>query len=130
MAVKRLNIPLDRRVDIKTFSATIPASASVSNVVDTEGYTIVGIEMPSGTTFAGDRFRFKAGMDNASVFSLVDAGGANIVALCSAGSHVALDGDLFNSFGYLQLLEYSGTSVQSQASDQPLTVTLIGRSEA
>lgn len=130
MASTKLILPLDRRVDIKTFTATIPASGSVSNVVDMEGYSLCGIEIDSAATFAGDRFRFKVGMTNAAPYSLMDAGGANIVALCAAGSHTSVDDTMFNSFQYVQLLGYSGASVQAQASDKPLDVTLIGRAKA
>lgn len=107
-----------------TKNAVIDAAASLSAVIDLEGYIVSAIEMPAAWTAAGLTFQACSTKDGTFV-DLYDDGGTEVSANAAASRAVAIDA----AAGSLSAIRYlkvrSGTSAAPVVQAAERTLVLI-----
>lgn len=104
----------------------ILSGQSLSDVLDCEGFRVVGIIMPSAWTAAD--LTFQISPDNkqnySSLYDGLGASGNEIVVRATTSRHIALATDDFEGFSYLKVRSGTQSLPVNQGADRTIGVVL------
>ena len=104
------------------YAASFTAGASRSTAVHVNGAAVVGLYVYSGWNDALD-IGFEVSQDGVDWFEVIDAEGALVTVLASAGKYTALPAGAFHGIEWVRLVSLSGTAPAAQANPGDVTVT-------
>jgi hypothetical protein len=106
-----------------TATVTIANGQSLSGAIDLQGYSLVGLLMPSAWTAAA--LTFAGSVDNSNFYDVADSGAEINIGSAAANTYILLSPATFLGLRYLKVR--SGTNATPVNQGQAATVTLVLR---
>lgn len=103
-------------------SVQIPANAALSDAIDLDGVTLVGIQMPSAWDAAN--LTFQVSVDGSTFANLYDQAGSEVTVNASAGRYIVVDHLTFLGIRYLKVRSGTSAAPVNQTASRVLTVVV------